>query len=59
MEIIPSRNVSTREDVMYRNNCNIRYTMVKAKKKKTIGIQKRERIFPSGGEKAKRRWYFI
>lgn len=57
MEIIPSRNVSTREDVIYRNNCNMRYTVIRAKK--IIAVQKRERIFPSGGEMAKRRWYFI
>lgn len=32
MEIIPSKNVPTRKDVMYRNNYNMRYTDIRAMK---------------------------
>lgn len=63
MEIIPSRNVCTREDVMYRNNYNMRYTMIRTMKQlpifKKYGVQKRANISPSGlSEKAQRKMVF-
>lgn len=63
MEIIPSRNVSTKKDVMYRNNCNVRYTVIRAMKQipisKNYWSSEKGENFPIWGvEKAQRKVVF-
>lgn len=63
MEIIPSKNVSIRENVMYRNNCNMRCIVIRAMKqipilKKLLEFRKGKAFLHLGGEKAQRKVVF-
>lgn len=64
MEIIPSRTVSTREDVMYRNNCNMRCTVIRAMRQIPIfknywSSEKGRHFYIWEVKRLKEKWYFI
>lgn len=64
MEIIPSKNVSIRENVMYRNNCNMRCIVIRAMKQIPIlknywNSEKGKHFSIWEVKRLKERWYFI
>ena len=64
MEIIPSKNVSIRENVMYRNNCNMRCVVIRAMKqipilKNYLNSEKGKHFSIWEVKRLKERWYFI